>query len=163
MRRGAAEGKGAKAPSKAAPQKGRKRVAGQGGMLLPISGKKATATEKPAARLKFLAFQRRPLGNPPRSAIVTDTLRICRGGTSHALPTRVKGFAARKFVSVWLNRLLQQFSYGSVRVETDRHRKIQQLNNVNPALTTFDGDCAPNRKIGRTSRTFMTAGVRSSA
>jgi DNA end-binding protein Ku len=42
LRRSIAEDKGAKAPApKSAPQRGRKRVAGQGEMLLPISGKKA--------------------------------------------------------------------------------------------------------------------------
>jgi DNA end-binding protein Ku len=51
LRRSISEDKGAKAPaSKSAPKKGRKRVAGQGEMLLPISGKKAKEEPKPVGR-----------------------------------------------------------------------------------------------------------------
>ena len=52
LRRSLADEKGAKAPTaaKGAPKKGRKRVAGQTEMLLPIAGKKEKEVAKPAAR-----------------------------------------------------------------------------------------------------------------
>jgi DNA end-binding protein Ku len=51
LRRSLAEGTDSKAPaSKARANKGRKRIAGQGEMLLPISGKKAKEEAKPVAR-----------------------------------------------------------------------------------------------------------------
>jgi DNA end-binding protein Ku len=51
LRRSIAEEKTARAPpAKSVPKKGRKRIAGQGELLLPISGKKAKAEAKPVAR-----------------------------------------------------------------------------------------------------------------
>jgi DNA end-binding protein Ku len=52
LRRSIAEETGAKAPAsaKGAAKRGSKRVAGQGEMLLPISGKKAKEEAKPVAR-----------------------------------------------------------------------------------------------------------------
>jgi DNA end-binding protein Ku len=51
LRQSVAEDRGAKAPAaKSPPKKGRKRVAGQGEMLLPIAGKKAKEEVRPPAR-----------------------------------------------------------------------------------------------------------------
>lgn len=51
LRRSIGDAKGAKAPApKSASKKGRKRIAGQAEMLLPIPGKKASEEAKPTAR-----------------------------------------------------------------------------------------------------------------
>lgn len=50
LRKSIGQEKAAKPASKSAPKKGRKRIAGQSEMLLPIEGKKPKEERRPAAR-----------------------------------------------------------------------------------------------------------------